>query len=517
MFPKNRKFWLLLAVLCIAGNSHIMADAKTDAEQMLDTADSLYGVQQYKPALEAAKHALPLARGTEVEADVLSLLAVINVRLANYDEAAKFAKQCYALDEKTGDPDAMSSSLNTLAAIYMAANQKNDAEKYVLKGIEMAEKANNPNRMAILQAMASEVYHAQGNDQKALPYIEKAYEIDKQLGNEVRAMVRLAQKASVLIGLHDYKQAEQVLSEVIPFLRKTEDRQSLGIACNKMGMALFSQNREKEAIPYYQEAADIFMKLGDPYNEVHARRGLYESLWKQNPDEAKRQLDRFNDLKDSIYTNTSADRLAKYNAEFGNDWLQIENHAERQAKMRAIITAVAAFLLALGIWLFMRRRHQQQERINEELSEHIKELREKYDILNEHYDNAISTSSQDNREELMGADREFLEKTINTVNQLILKGQIDANHVAEQMGMSLFQFRQRLTAVIDETPHSFIQTIRMRRARHLLDRHPEMNISEIATLCAYNDTPNFTRAFKRTFGLTPTQYLEKKGKTADLV
>ena len=50
----------------------------------------------------------------------------------------------------------------------------------------------------------------------------------------------------------------------------------------------------------------------------------------------------------------------------------------------------------------------------------------------------------------------------------------------------------------------------MRRARHLLDTHPELNISEVATLCAYKDTPNFTRAFKKTFGLTPTQYLERQ-------
>ena len=108
-----------------------------------------------------------------------------------------------------------------------------------------------------------------------------------------------------------------------------------------MGMALLSQQREQEAIPYYQEAADIFMKLGDPYNEVHARRGLYESLWRQNPDEAKHQLDRFNDLKDSIYSNTSAEKLAKYNAEFGNDWLQIENHEQRRAKLLAIVAATA--------------------------------------------------------------------------------------------------------------------------------------------------------------------------------
>ena len=109
-------------------------------------------------------------------------------------------------------------------------------------------------------------------------------------------------------------------------------------------------------------------------------------------------------------------------------------------------------------------------------------------------------------------DRQFLEKTTNIINELMQSGQIDANHVAERLNMSLFQFRQRLTAITDETPQSFIQNIRMRRACHLLDNHPEMNISEVALLCAYNDTPNFTRAFKKNFGLTPTQYLDKKSE-----
>ena len=95
---------------------------------------------------------------------------------------------------------------------------------------------------------------------------------------------------------------------------------------------------------------------------------------------------------------------------------------------------------------------------------------------------------------------------------LIRKGQPDANRLAEHMGLSLYQLRQRLDSVVGEKPQDFIAAIRMRRARHLLDTHPEMNISEVATLCAYNDTPNFTRAFKKTFGITPTQYLElRKG------
>ena len=105
-----------------------MADNK-QVEQLYDAADAAYAQQNYKEAERLAKEALPLSKGTGIEADCLNLLAITYIRLADYDEAAKYAKECYALDEKTGDPDVMSSSLNTLAAIYMGANQPQEAEK----------------------------------------------------------------------------------------------------------------------------------------------------------------------------------------------------------------------------------------------------------------------------------------------------------------------------------------------------------------------------------------------------
>ena len=478
------------------------------------TAEYLYDQQQYQRAVEYGEKALPLLKNCPGESDCLNLLAVIFIRLADYTSAAKYAKLCYALDEKSGNPDMMSSSLNTLAAIYMSANQPKEAEKYVLRGLEAAQKANNPSRQAVLLGMASEVYHALGDDKKALPYAEQSYELEKKLGHEDKAILRLSQKASVLIGLHDYTQAEKVLRDIIPALRELGDVHSLAIADNKMGMALLCQKREAEAVPYYREAAQVFQKMGDKANEMHSRRGLYESLWTTHPDSAKIELDRFNDLKDSLYTDASAESLARYNAEFGNDWLQKENEAERAAKRKTgilgICVALALILLAIAIWWIMSQRHKRQRKINEELSANIDELREKYKQLSFDYDQLMANQkSNDQSQELNESDREFLNKTVNTINSLMLQGQVDAEGVANQMGMSLYQFRQRLTTVTGEKPQDFIASLRMKRAQHLLENHPELNITEVAMLCAYKDTPNFTRAFKKYFGVTPTQYLTK--------
>ena len=478
------------------------------------SAEYLYSRQQYKEAAEYGEKSLPLLKGKAGESDCLNLLAVIFIRLTDYTSAARYAKLCYALDEKSGDPDMMSSSLNTLAAIYMGANQPKEAEKYILKALEAVEKAANPSRKAVLLGMASEIYHAIGDDKKSLPYAEESYQLEKQLGHADKAVLRLSQKASALIGLHDYKQAEQILRSAIPQLRAMGDQHSLAIADNKMGMALLCQKREAEAVPFYREAAQILQKMGDMANEMHARRGLYESLWNTQPDSAKMELNRFNDLKDSLYTNASAESLARYSAEFDNDWLQKEREAERSAKHRIAGIAIGVILLltllAAAIWWVMSRRHKRQAKINEQLTANIGELREKYRQLSIEYNQAMAEQrAHEQTGQLNDADREFLDKTINHINNMMLNGQVDADSVAKAMGMSLYQFRQRLTSVTGEKPQDFITTMRMKRAQHLLDHHPELNIAEIAVLCAYNDTPNFTRAFKKFYGKTPTQYIGK--------
>ena len=483
------------------------------------TGEYYYAEQRYQDAVKQGQRALPLFRAgsnRDEEADCLNLLAISYIRLSDYDNAATYAKLCYQLDRESGDNDRMASSLNTLTAIYVAANQPREAEQYIAKALSLVDEAKNPQRKAVLLGMASEVYHAMGNDERALQYADAAYDLEEKIGREDHAKVRLAQKASVLIGLHRYREAQQLLQQVIPAFREKGNLQSLGISCNKMGMALLSQKRPAEALPYYREAVQIFHQLHDTYNELHAQKGIYESLWNTNSDSARTELERFNNLKDSLYNNATAQSLARFKAEFDTDELRMENEAERQSKHRVMATAlvitVLLLLLAAVIWYAMRRRNRRQNLINQQLSADIQELREKYRQLQVHYDNALVTRPEETGEPetINSADRELMEHIVNTINEQINAGQVDAASVADALNMSPFQLRQRLTAITGETPQSFIQIVRMRRARYLLDNNPELNITQVANLCGYNDTPNFTRAFKKSFGLTPTQYQEKQ-------
>jgi AraC-like DNA-binding protein len=46
----------------------------------------------------------------------------------------------------------------------------------------------------------------------------------------------------------------------------------------------------------------------------------------------------------------------------------------------------------------------------------------------------------------------------------------------------------------------------MERAAKLLTMSPDMPISQIAMRCGYEETTSFTRAFRKAFGVPPSQY-----------
>ena len=469
-------------------------------------AEWLYDQQQYEQAAVYGQKALPLFHyENDDRAGCLNILGCIFVRMGDIKQAADYAKKCLAIDMKSGDHDRISSSMNTVAGIYMAGYQAKEAEQYILQALEHAEKAGNPARKAVILGMASEIYHTLGDDQKALPYAEQAYRIDSTLNRQPQAVIRQSQCASALLGLHRYQEAEGILRKVVPALREIGDAHSYAIALNRLGMSLLCQKREREAIPYYQEAAALFSKMGDLYNEIHSHRGLYESYWTINPDSAKKELDYFDLLKDSLYTHVTADALSRYNAEFGNDQLQQENEEARQ-QHRYLIGAIIVILLlcAIAAWYMVRQMRIRQQQ-TQELIKEIERLKE------EMSEKPTEAETEDvSASDVPDEDRQFLMRVIEVVNEGMATGQIGVEQIASALNMSVQTFRRRLQSAAGETPKAFVSAIQMEKAGKLLKDNPALPVLQVAALCGFEEASSFTHTFKRVYGMSPKQYREQE-------
>lgn len=469
-------------------------------------AEYYYDAQRYDLAERYALKALPLCRAGHnevVHADCLNLIAITYIRLGDYPHAARYARDCYSLDRASGDPDRMSSSLNTLATIYMGARQPQEAQKYVLQGIEQCRKIDNPARLATLLGTASEVHHSLEQEEKALDYARQAYDIETALKREDRAAMRLTQMAAALHWLKRYDEARDALLKAMPVLEQSGNYPSLAVCYNQLGFVMLDNTpaQPARAAEYFNKALHIVTQLHDIYNESHARLGLYRALKESDPAEAMRQMELYKALKDSIYNRDVAMSMGMHDAMLDNEQLKAQNRSQKATTRRAVILGVAVALtlalLALALWWWMRRRQRQ---LTAQITHDLDALREEYRRLHVRYVNDHEAG-----EEGMS---EFEQRAIAAVNDLIDNKKVSVDELAKCMGMSMFQLRSQLTA-LGKKPNEFIMEHRMARAMQLLTHHRELNVSEVADLCGYNDASNFTRAFKKTFGITPQQQLDR--------
>lgn len=473
-------------------------------------------VQEYGKAKDYALKALPRFRYPNTEkADCLNLLGIIHVRLGDFPTAASYAKQCVDIDMKQGDPNRISSSLNTLAGTYMAADQAQEAEKFILQGLEYSDKANNPGRKAILLGMASEVYHKLGNDNKSLSYAKSAFELDSINGRKPKMAMRLSQMASALAGLKRYHESEATYLRAIPLLKEVGNLHSVGIDLNQLGFVYIYQKRHREAIGCFNEASEIFSKMGDLYNNVYSHKGLYESYWSLNPDSARMALDKFNTLKDSLYHQASADALARYNAEFGNDRLQEEIRETKTARSRDLLMVLGGvIIIAIIIYAIIRNRYHRHRAQMLELIKKVEELQEKCDVAEK---NAFTLRPELSQmagapEEKADSGQDFLTKLFFVVDAALTNKDYGVAKIASMMNMTERTFSRRLKEVTNQSPKMFISAIQMERCAKLLMDNPNKAIGEIAALCGFEEASGFSHAFKRVYGCSPTSYREQAKK-----
>lgn len=465
------------------------------------SAEWYYYCHNYEKAKGYANKALPYYRYDSMgKLDCLNLLAIINVRLGELTTAATYGKKCLDVALKKDDASHIASCLNTLAGIYFAANHLDEAESYNRQGREYAEKAGDEIRMAILLGMASEISYKKKDYLLSLKYAREAYRLDSIKQREPKMAIRLSQIAMALAGLNRKKEAEATYRKAIASLRSMGNVQSLAIDLNQLGMLLVKQKRVAEAKPMLLEAEQLLKQLGDSYNLLHSYEALYEVYWEDNPDSSKVYLNRFNALKDSIYSTASAEVLARYDAEFGNSLLKEENQNIRVEKQVYIIIGILIILAILllsfvVIYILVKRNKQMKQSLLKEI-ETIKHLDLKKEENDKDTKKTQSSSARDN----------FLRLVVDAVHNGLESGDYNVAHIASALNMSEQTFRRRLREVTGESPKVFISAIQMKRASEMLITNPDKTITEIAAMCGFVDASAFSHTFKRVYGCAPSQY-----------
>ncbi len=83
--------------------------------------------------------------------------------------------------------------------------------------------------------------------------------------------------------------------------------------------------------------------------------------------------------------------------------------------------------------------------------------------------------------------------------------QVGLKDIADAVGLNPFVCVRQFKQATGMTPYAYLVHRRMLEAKRLL-RETNRSIEDVAKLTGFNDFPYFSRSFKRSTGVTPTQY-----------
>ena len=122
-----------------------------------------------------------------------------------------------------------------------------------------------------------------------------------------------------------------------------------------------------------------------------------------------------------------------------------------------------------------------------------------------------STDQQPEDVELT-ADELFLKKAHECVNAHMDDSDYNRDTFAADMGASPSTLYNKLRALTGMNVSNFIRDIRMKEAMRLMQKNPDIRISDLAYKVGFKDPKYFSTCFKKEFGIQPSEYAESLTK-----
>ncbi len=100
-------------------------------------------------------------------------------------------------------------------------------------------------------------------------------------------------------------------------------------------------------------------------------------------------------------------------------------------------------------------------------------------------------------------DQQFLERLQKIVEENMGEETFQVEDIGRKIGLSRSQLQRKLSALLDCSPAAYLRRVRLERAKQLLEKNAG-TVSEICFQVGYGNVSAFARAFRETFGESPS-------------
>jgi DNA-binding response OmpR family regulator len=103
-------------------------------------------------------------------------------------------------------------------------------------------------------------------------------------------------------------------------------------------------------------------------------------------------------------------------------------------------------------------------------------------------------------------DKEFMDELIGVIESHLTNADMDVDYICTQMSMSRTKLYQKIKTITGQSIGELIRTVRLKKAVQLMT-HQDIQLTDVMYSVGIQTQSYFTKAFKKEFGKTPSQFL----------
>lgn len=146
----------------------------------------------------------------------------------------------------------------------------------------------------------------------------------------------------------------------------------------------------------------------------------------------------------------------------------------------------------------------------EELHMNIENLIAGRQRLKGKYSGAQQQADKVEVKEVKGNDELLMERVMKSINKNLADSDFNVDMLTQEVGISRAQLHRKMKEMTGISTSEFIRNIRLEQAARLL-REQKINVTQVAYTVGFSNLAHFSTIFRKHFGISPSEYLERGG------
>ncbi len=306
--------------------------------------------------------------------DILIDISYLNDYYAHPDSSLKVLRRAMETSQRIGYDKGLARSLSALGNTYFNLGDNKKALEFYLKALKYARKIKNLRGIGMIEINVGMVYSETGQPDKGVIHLKNAVEILKKI-RDYHGLISSYNNLSLAYShLQNRSESKNYFRKSLALSKKYGTKEELAITYNSYAGALSNlgsyalSNKYLDSCIAIGKQTGFMMMLKKSYKSY-----AYNLLRNGQIEEGIRFFNKYDQIKDSIYTDKFQKQLALLDVRYKNLEKQkkINELENNNTRFRITLTAVSIilFLLASSFILYYFYRKKKRELMSLKLKE----------------------------------------------------------------------------------------------------------------------------------------------------